>query len=358
MTDTAVLQLLGKANLQAPTLLVLDENTAPLPRNPFAAVQVVSNRFDICTQARTQGWPCDFSDFVFDAVAPAGCTQALYRISKEKRVVEHVLQRLWALLPVGGELLCCGYKNEGIKTFEKRAQQAWQCEPALVRGDLHLHFYHFVKRDNHAGLLNEADYHALLPIGALNDQVLLSKPGIFAWDRFDVGSSILLEHLRDFLQDSANARLDTTDKSALDLGCGYGLLALALLQAGCRRVVATDNNAAAVRACTVNLEQHAGSSEVAVVAGDCGEGIEERFDLVLCNPPFHQGFDVERDLTDRFLLATRRLLQPKGRALFVVNSFIPLEVKAKEHFAQVDTLADNHRFKLTIVSQPQRRPRQ
>lgn len=357
MTDTAVLQLLRRATLQAPTLLVLDENTAPLPGNPFAGVQVLSNRLDICAQAQAQGWPASFSDFGFDNIAPAGCTQALYRISKEKRVVEHVLQSLWSLLPVGGELLCCGYKNEGIKTFAKRAQAAWHCEPALTRGDLHLHFYHFVKRESSAEPLNTADYHALLPIAELNGQVVQSKPGIFAWDRFDAGSCFLLEYLRSFLQEPASTRLDTADKSALDLGCGYGLLAMTLLQAGCRRVVATDNNAAAIRACTANLEQHRGSTEVEVVAADCGEGIEERFDLILCNPPFHQGFDVEQDLTDRFLQATRRLLQPKGRALFVVNSFIPLERKAASHFEQVALLADNHHFKLVVLSKPLRRPR-
>lgn len=357
MTDTAVLQLLRKADPQAPTLLVLDENSAPLPRNPFAAAQVLSNRLDICAQAQAQGWPAQFSDFVFDAAAPEGCTQVLYRISKEKRVVEHVLQSLWALLPVGGELLCCGYKNEGIKTFAKRAQAAWNCEPALTRSDLHLHFYHFVKRESSAEPLNDADYHALLPIAELNEQVVQSKPGIFAWDRFDAGSCFLLEYLRSFLQEPASTKLDTADKSALDLGCGYGLLAMTLLQAGCRRVVATDNNAAAIRACTANLEQHCGSAEVAVIAADCGEGIDEHFDLILCNPPFHQGFDVEQDLTDRFLQAARRLLQPKGRALFVVNSFIPLERKAAAHFEQVVLLADNHHFKLVVLSKPLRRSR-
>ena len=354
MTDTALLQLLAKADPQVPTLLVLDENAAPLPRSSFASVQVLSNRSDICAQARAQGWPAEFNDFVFEGVAPTGYRQAIYRISKEKRVVEHVLQSLWALLPSGGVLLCCGYKNEGIKTFAKRAQEAWNCDATLQRGDLHLHVYRFEKRDNSATPLNSADYHALLPIAELNGQTLLSKPGIFAWDRFDAGSSFLLQHLRGFLQTSTNARLDPEDQSALDLGCGYGLLAMTLLQAGCRRVVATDNNAAAVCACTANLEQHRGSSDVAVVAANCGEGIEERFDIVLCNPPFHQGFDVEQDLTDRFLLATRRLLHPKGRALFVVNSFIPLERKAAAHFEQATTLADNHHFKLTVLAKPLR----
>ena len=351
MTDTAILQLLGRADTSVATLLVLDENSAALPRNGFAQVQVISNRVDICNHVQSQQWPCSFSDFEFDSVSAGDPVQALYRISKEKRVVEHVLQSLWGLLPVGGTLLCCGYKNEGIKTFAKRAQEVWNSEPELTRGEQHLHFYRFTKTSAAAAALNESDYHALHPVADLNGMTLVSKPGIFAWDRIDNGSAFLLEHLRGFLP------ADCTGKSGIDLGCGYGLLAVALLQAGCSRVVATDNNAAAIRACSVNLQQHCGSSETAVSAADCAAGIDERFDLLLCNPPFHQGFDVEQDLTERFLLAARRLLHPRGRALFVSNSFIPLERKAEAHFTQVQTLANNGRFRLTMLAEPLRRPR-
>lgn len=343
MTDSALQQLLRHADPQATTLLVLDENATLLPRNTFAAAQVLTNRCDIQRQAQALGWNATFSDFDFAALPSAAPTQALYRISKEKRVAEHVLQSLWALLPVGGALHFCGYKNDGIKTYAKRAQEAWQCEGALQRGDQHLHVYRFVKQHVAATPLNDSDYHALHPIGLLREQDVLSKPGIFAWDRFDAGSLFLLEQLRAVLAQAA------PPQRGLDLGCGYGLLALALLQAGCTRVVATDNNAAALRACAANLERHRGGAEVLVLAGDCADSVDERFDLILCNPPFHQGFAVEQDLTDRFLQATRRLLAPRGRALFVVNSFIPLERKAAGSFAQVQTMADNRRFRLVML---------
>jgi 16S rRNA (guanine1207-N2)-methyltransferase len=128
-----------------------------------------------------------------------------------------------------------------------------------------------------------------------------------------------------------------------------------LLQAGFGRVVATDNNAAAIEACSANLSALRGSSQTQVLASDCGADLEERFDLILCNPPFHQGFEVEQDLTDRFLAAARRLLKPRGRALFVVNSFIPLERKADGLFAGIQLLSDNHRFRVVALSAPARR---
>lgn len=348
MNDGTLAELLQFAGQFAlPTVVVLDENATPLPANPYAEVLALANRSDICQDALQQGWPCTFSDFVFDKAQLAGSRQAVYRISKEKRVVEHVLQELWQLLPVGGVLCIAGYKQEGVKTFAARAQQAWLCETTLARGRQQLHLYRFVKTGIAATAMNNDNYHALRPIGSWQDHVVYSKPGIFAWDRFDAGSLLLLQQLPPLLAPLQLA--GTKGPTALDLGCGYGLLALALLQAGCSRVVATDNNAAALLATARNLEQHAAGQTVSVVAGDCGDTVDERFDAVLCNPPFHQGFAVEQDLTARFLQATRRLLRPGGRALFVVNTFIPLERKAASLFAVVQTVADNRSYRVVLL---------
>jgi len=325
-------------NLDAPCLVVLDENSAALPLTPGSKARALSNRLDVCLQARSQGWLCEFSDFDFALPEFRSIEQACYRISKEKRVVEHVLDSLWSLLPEGGSLYCAGYKQEGIKTFAKQTQAAWLCDMTLERGEQHLHLYRFIKSSITAQPLNPDNYHALHVIGEWQGMPLWSKPGIFAWDRLDEGSLYLLEQLQ--------ALQIVNVQSGLDLGCGHGLLALALLQAGCRRVVATDNNAAALKACAHNLALHAGTAEYSVLAADCASGIEERFDLILCNPPFHQGFGVEQDLTDRFLQATQRLLKKRGTALFVVNSFIPLERKAEGLFGTVQLLADNRRYKV------------
>ena len=85
-------------------LLVLDENAAHLPPPPQADALALCNRIDIHDIASQATWQSLYSDFDFSAPELAGTRLACYRISKEKRVVEHVLQALWSLLPVGGEL--------------------------------------------------------------------------------------------------------------------------------------------------------------------------------------------------------------------------------------------------------------
>lgn len=346
---TELQQLLTFAR-QAPELgggllLVLDENSGPVPPAPAGTGLALSNRLDVHQTALAAGWQSHFSDFDFVELEAGAHIRACYRISKEKRVVEHVLQSLWQALPVGGQLCMAGYKNEGIKTFAKRLQAAADCEVELQRGEQQLHLYRFTKGQAPFTPLNDSDYHALQPIGEWQGCAVWSKPGIFAWDRFDAGSLFLLETLQ------SQRAGKSAPASGLDLGCGYGLLALALLQLGCKRVIATDNNAAALRACAHNLQTAAAGKEVEVVPADCAAGIDTQVDLLLCNPPFHQGFAVEQRLTERFLQATKRLVARRGEALFVVNSFIPLERKAAELFACVETLADNRSYKVIRLTQ-------
>jgi 16S rRNA (guanine1207-N2)-methyltransferase len=198
-----------------------------------------------------------------------------------------------------------------------------------------------IKRGAQLGApLPDQDYSLLRQVALDAELTLWSKPGIFGWQKVDAGSAFLLEHL-DVIWPVAPQRV-------LDLGCGYGYLTV---QAGRRwpaaEFTATDNNVAAVAACARNLEQE--NIRGVALADDCAATVSGPFDAILCNPPFHQGFDVESELSLSFLQTAKRLLRPGGRALFVVNQFIPLERKAAALFDKVDIAARNRSFKLIAV---------
>lgn len=90
-----------------------------------------------------------------------------------------------------------------------------------------------------------------------------------------------------------------TITSALDLGTGCGIVALALAHAGVPRVVATDISARALRFAQANARLAGLHDRIDLRHGDlfapvggpgaggtAGEGEPERFDLILSNPPF------------------------------------------------------------------------
>ena len=54
-------------------------------------------------------------------------------------------------------------------------------------------------------------------------------------------------------------------------------------------------------------------------------------------------------LGNKFLSSAKRLLASGGQALFVVNTFIPLEHRAKQYFHRVEVLANNGSFKLVAM---------
>ena len=89
-----------------------------------------------------------------------------------------------------------------------------------------------------------------------------------------------------------------------------------------------------------------------VCADDCGNQLSGRFDLILCNPPFHKGFDVSNDISSHFVNAIHRLLNPNGAALVVVNQFVGIEKRASGKFASINELARNKSFKLIVLRKP------
>ena len=310
---------------------------------------LMSNRLDVVTHLRATGAEALFSDFDIND-CPNHHYQAIrYRISKEKALVHHLINTAWHLLEPGGELILSGAKNEGIKTYLNKAGGLFGTQ-ADIRKEGSLYQGRIAKSLTMPGVwLDEQDYSKLRIIGAQNGVELLSKPGVFGWNKIDPGSALLVEQLDEVL-------LQLQPQSLLDLGCGYGYLTL---MAQClhhfERIVATDNNAAAIRACQANVKAR-NIPQAEVIADDCAISLEETFDLILCNPPFHRGFDHDKQLTGKFLAATSRLLKPKGQALFVVNRFIPLERLAQSDFQPIRLIAENRSYQVLALSSPHPKP--
>jgi 16S rRNA (guanine1207-N2)-methyltransferase len=333
------------------TVWVTDEQldaatlAAVLPR---AGLAVLSNRCDGFHALQQRGLTALLGDFSFDGWAENSLDAVAFRIAKEKAIVHHVINAALSRLRPGGELWLCGGKNEGIKTYlDKAAAMA----NGSVRSERHgQNWLGVVTRGVELGApLDDQRYTEWREIPLGDERFAWSKPGIYGWQKVDTGSALLSEQLA--------AVWPQPPGSVLDLGCGYGFLSLHAAQRWPHaNITATDNNFTAVRACEKNLACFNASSERATtVLADCGNGIEQRFDAVLCNPPFHQGFDVETDLTTRFLQSARRLLHTgnrpheNGRALFVVNQFIALERKAAPLFRSVNEVCRAQGFKVLVL---------
>ena len=325
----------------ATTLWLADENLlGEIGRiQPRDNLQVISNRYDVYQHGCSRGLEVQFNDYALGCFADASFDRIVYRVSKEKPVVHHVINQASRLLAAGGQLTIAGAKGDGIKTYaDKAATLLGDNANARKHGDCYL--ARISKRADHdsARYLDDRDYTTLRKITELQGQAVFSKPGVFGWDKVDAGSQLLIEA-------AYNAGHNTPPQSLLDLGCGYGYLTLCSADwPSLKHRVATDNNAAALLCMRHNAASF--GMELDVLADDAGSAIDQQFDLILCNPPFHQGFSVDSVLTRKFLQAAHRLLARQGTALFVVNQFIGIERPASALFSDVVCLNNNGKFKV------------
>lgn len=110
--------------------------------------------------------------------------------------------------------------------------------------------------------------------------------------------------------------------TALDLGAGTGVLAVALAQRRPElRVLAVDQSAAAVASVAATAEANGVGDRVQVIRDDAADSVADgSVDLVVCNPPFHVGAAVVTTAADLLFAAAARVLRPGGELWTVYNS--------------------------------------
>ncbi|MCO1334966.1 methyltransferase [Microbulbifer sp. OS29] len=328
--------LLHQELVQAPeeTLWVADENSKPLLHQTgfHFPGDLLSNRWDIAELAENTVKRNFFNDFHFEEL-DRKYRRVVYTVSKEKAVVHHIINQAPHFLGEGGELVLLGGKQSGIKSYAVTVAEHLGIEKHLkkhgneyVSSNLITH----VEQDKSVGEFEYTELQVLPEIGKL-----YTKPGVFGWNKIDKGSALLAQQL--------TTELPRDRARIVDLGCGYGYLSVQLAALGDFHFTATDNNAAALLACRKNFAVQ--DIDGIVVPSDAGSELQSEIaDLILCNPPFHQGFQVEGDLTDRFLQQSARILKDSGTAIFVVNEFIPLAKKGPRYFSQVELITKEQGF--------------
>src|SRR5579863_884020 len=174
--------------------------------------------------------------------------------------------------------------------------------------------------------------------GRMQDAVVdaINRVPTFAEGKLDEGTRLLIEALE----------VRVTDV-ALDLGCGAGFIGAHIARHATRgQVTMVDASLAAVAAARRMIEQN-GLSNAQVLPGDgAQELLEQRFDLVVTNAPFHIGGIQTTAIAERFIREAAQVLRPRGRFYLVANRFLKYEPTMRECFKTVEEVAGNTRFKV------------
>ncbi|WP_417530373.1 class I SAM-dependent methyltransferase [Marinobacter lipolyticus] len=171
------------------------------------------------------------------------------------------------------------------------------------------------------------------------DCLVSGLPAVFARERLDIGTRLLLPDVR-----RAAAAL-APGARVLDLACGNGVLGLTALRAQpTLNVVFTDVSSQAVISAKHNADRAVSAADARFCHGD---GVPEgagKFDLILLNPPFHEGGVVGDHIALRLFQQAARHLENNGQLLMVGNRHLGYHRSLKRYFPVVTQLQADPRF--------------
>lgn len=300
--------------------------------------------------SQLQGLTRDFS--VFGSLAPAWPSEHLHFgsvladsqhqpydgvlifLQKSRPLMEFWLDMVLSVLAPQGRVWLVGENAGGIKSWRKRLKHYFSEVQSLDSA-------------RHCGLLEGcaafATGHAFNPgkyftsySVSLNgqDRRVFSLPGVFSHGRLDRGSALLVETFKGI----------QAKKTVLDFGCGAGVLAAALAaELPEAALTLVDSDALALESSHKTLEDNQVAS-FRVLASDGLAEVKGVFELIVSNPPFHQGIHTEYAVSERFLVDSYRHLTVGGELRIVANSFLQYPPIIKRIFGQCETLASRDGF--------------
>lgn len=172
-----------------------------------------------------------------------------------------------------------------------------------------------------------------------SDHKVEALPAVFSREKLDIGTRLLLPHVAEAVTGvEPGARV-------LDLACGNGVLGLtALAERQDLQVCFNDVSSQAVLSASHNVERAFPEAEVAFVHADGVEPAQGRFDLILLNPPFHEGGVVGDHIAHRLLEQAAQHLSPDGIVLLVGNRHLGYHRTLRRYFSSVHQLDASPKF--------------
>jgi|SRR5690625_4261353 len=169
----------------------------------------------------------------------------------------------------------------------------------------------------------------------------------FGAARLDPGTRLLLESLMPY-----HAKYFGPDTVGVDLGCGNGTIATFL--ARCTAVghlIATDDSASAVRSTAATLAANNVDGVHVMHQSGLVQLGNASVDVVVLNPPFHDGTELTSDIAHFLFAEASRALKPGGVLFTVFNRSRGYRAQMQHSVGPTRQIAGDRRF---IVTQSQK----
>jgi 16S rRNA (guanine1207-N2)-methyltransferase len=223
-----------------------------------------------------------------------------------------------------GEILIAGKKKSGLRRYRDFLKKFGNEEKLGKRGKIKVYSFSDLSEPEEIDL--ETTFTAELRDIEAD---FVAAEGLFSSGKLDEGTRILLE----------NIGLEKPDK-VLEVGCGYGPISVFLSKKYDANLFLSDDNARAVKYASKNLENN-GVEDFKLKTADCLDGFQdEKFDVIVSNPPTHQG----RGVTDKVFEQSYEKLNEGGELWLVYNQNMKCEEQLRRKFQKVDKITCEENF--------------
>lgn len=288
------------------------------------SIQIWSCHFDY---ARTQ------SAVNFSVEFQGQADLIVYYWTKNKQEVNFQLLQLLAQAPIGQEILIIGENRCGVRSVEKTL--APYGEIAKIDSARRCGLYHFsLQNKPHFELKN---FWRTYQHSRLENLTIYSLPGVFSAAELDTGTELLLSTIDNKIKGKV-----------LDLGCGAGVIgSMIKKRTPNAQITMTDIHAMALESARKTLSEN--QLQGKVYASDVFSDIEGKFDLIISNPPFHDGIDTAYRAVTELITQAKWHLNQYGELRIVANAFLPYPELLRQHFNDYQVLAQTGKFKVYSV---------
>lgn len=166
------------------------------------------------------------------------------------------------------------------------------------------------------------------------EKLFLNHSNLFSRDKLDIGSRFFLDHVP-----SGNVQ------KILDLGCANGVIGIKAKMLNPKaQIIFSDESWMAIKSAKENYRSHF-DDEAEFVWTNCFEDKPvQDFDLVLCNPPFHQQTTIGDFIAWQMFKDSFKVLKASGSLIVIGNSHLGYQIKMKKIFGNAQIVATNQKF--------------
>lgn len=253
----------------------------------------------------------------------------LIRVPKNMSFFEDMLCQLSGHLHANSKVIC-GYmvKHQAKASFDLLNKYIGETKTSLAQKKARLIFANFQKAQANS------PYPIQVPIEGFKTP-FTHHSNLFSREKLDIGTRFLLEHL-------PKGKFPTI----LDLGCGNGLVGIAAKKLNpSSKLIFTDESRMAIESAKLNFANYFPGEKAEFHWTNCFEDAKPAsVDLVLCNPPFHQGNALGDQIAWQMFRDSHRALIVGGTIRVIGNTHLQYQTVLKRIFGNSRIVATNRKF--------------